>query len=340
MDLIRSASSALMGLLTSSCTPPRLEPLDSALTSFPQFSQLPIELRLKIWSYSASPRLLHLHLHGYNPAWYVGDQCFAGYASAITDGSVNVFDGPSFIPDPYQPGSELPGYIRHRPLPQHMTITSCISAHPCDCRYFPSKSWSALPPPAAFLACRESHDVLAKQFRRCLENEYNSQGHVVVNPVSRINISPPDIPPYTGVIFNPMVDTIHLRANVSSLSSVQEICRFTAIAVQQIPDIRRVVFDLEVSMPPYRFWGSPRFQYWEKWCPIGWWVPTQYLVQLKDLEQVFLVGKKGERMLPVDWKDRTERQWVVELLKVEDQWPIEWEGRIPSLKCVSTLEEA
>lgn len=57
------------------------------------------------------------------------------------------------------------------------------------------------------------------------------------------------------------------------------------------------------------------------------------------LREVVLLVRKKEKMLPVEWRNRTEGQWVEELLKVEDQWPAGWEGRMPSLKFVYDLED-
>jgi hypothetical protein len=161
----------------------------------------------------------------------------------------------------------------------------------------------------------------------------------VVNPISRFEKSPPSEPPVTGLIINPSVDTLHIGVNVASYSGVLTLSRFAAIVAQQIPDIQRVILSLHIAMPPYKFWASARFQYWKNWGGIGWWVPSRHLIKMPALREVVLLVRKKEKMLPVEWRNRTEGQWVEELLKVEDQWPAGWEGKMPSLKFLYSLED-
>jgi hypothetical protein len=69
-------------------------------------------------------------------------------------------------------------------------------------------------------------------------------------------------------------------------------------------------------------------------------VPVRFLVKLRGLGEVILVCNLKEKMLPVEWRTRTEEQWAEELLKEREGWPVEWEERMPSLRFVGSVEEA
>ncbi|KAK0103133.1 hypothetical protein ONS95_000691 [Cadophora gregata] len=345
MQLIQSASTALSRLFSSSSTRHDTHALHNSPSSFPQFSKLPVELRLKIWSYAAPSRILRVHLHEYTPHWINDENRWEGYApepnsnqDSDTDAPANA-NLPRFIPTPVDLLPALPMYANEALRPQHMEITACTSSHPCGCKTYPPKSHSLLPMPGVLLACQESYAVLSKQYRRCLENEYNAWGYEVVLPF-RVKEYPPSRPPVTGLIMNPLADTLHVRVNVASFSGVMVLRRFAAIVAQQVPNIQRVIFSLHITMPPYKFWASARFQYWKNWGATGWWVPAKHLIKMPDLREVVLVVRKKEKMLPVEWRNRTEGQWAEELLKVEDQWPAGWKGKIPSLTFVDNVEDA
>jgi len=353
MGLFRTANLVLSRLFTSSSS--RYDPEHSQLdqspsgpTSFDQFSRLPVELRLKIWSFAAPSRILRVHLHEHCPSWIDEEERWAGYApdpspdrdsdsdQPTTSSSSNL---PRFIPGPDEPLPAIPLYPETLPRPHHMVITPCSASHPCGCEYYPVKSHNLLPLPGVLLACHESRDALWTKYRRCLEEEYDAWGHKVPSPTSRFEKSPPSEPPARGLIINPSADILHVGVNVASHSSVLELSRFAAIVAQQIPDIQRILLSLRIAMPPYKFWASARYQYWQSWGKSGWWVPARHLIKMPALREVLLVARKKEKMLPVEWRARTEGQWVEELLKVEDQWPTAWEGRMPSLNFVDNLEE-
>ncbi|KAH6719471.1 hypothetical protein BKA61DRAFT_276567 [Leptodontidium sp. MPI-SDFR-AT-0119] len=323
MDLIQSASSALSWILSSSSKPQDTKPSYPPLETFHQFPELPVELRLKIWGYTAPLRTVRVHLHDFSPSMVGGSRS----------------SGPRFIQGPVEQRPDLPIYNSMDTEPHHMIITLCSPSRDCGCDMFPPKTRNLLPLPGVLLACHESRDVLLKEYRRCLEDEYDLWGQAVANPTSRMQKSLPSEPPVTGLIVNPSADIIHLSVNVSSCNSVVQLNRFAGIAAQQLPDLQRIVLNVHIAMPPYKFWATGRFQFWKNWGGSGWWVPARYLVKMQYLKEVILIVKKSERMLPVEWRNRTEGQWVEELWKLEDQWPAGWEGRMPRLKFVQSIEE-
>lgn len=337
MGLLQTANSLLSSLFTSSSSRYDLEQSPPGPTSFEQFSQLPVELRLRIWSFAAPSRILRVHLHEHCPSWIDEEERWAGYAPDPSRDRDSDSDEPtasslSNLPR-FDPGPET------FPRPYHVVVTPCSASHPCDCEYYPPKSHNLLPLPGVLLACRESRDSLWTHYRRCLDEEYDTWGHKVASPRSAFEKSPPSQPPVRGLIINPATDILHVGVNVASHSSVLELTHFAAVVAQQIPDIQRVVLSLQIAMPPYKFWASARYQYWQSWGTSGWWVPARHLIQMPSLREVLLVARKKQKMLPVEWRTRTEGQWAEELLKVEDQWPTAWEGKMPSLNFVDSFEE-
>lgn len=148
------------------------------------------------------------------------------------------------------------------------------------------------------------------------------------------------LPKLRGVVINPCVDMINLAVNVASRSGVQEVGDWAVIVARQIPDLRKIVLEMGIAMPPYKFWQKERFQYWKKWGDTEWWVPIRALMKMKALRQVVIVAKEGEKMLPVEWRSRTKAQWSAKLLMVQERWPEEWHGVPPRLTIVGSLEEA
>ncbi|KAE9368420.1 hypothetical protein N431DRAFT_428204 [Stipitochalara longipes BDJ] len=315
------------------------------MTSFPQFSKLPIELRLKIWAFALEPRYLRIHLHKSYPMWLNDEQRYEGYAPAWPEHSslTEPFNGPEYIPMTREEGGELYGYpdSQSDPRPCGIILTPCANTHPCGCTYFPPSSTHAQPLPGSLFACCESRDASMGQYIRCMEEEYDTRGLVVVHPSSQLVKSPPStLLPRTGMVINPSLDMLVLRANVASRSGVQEVHHLASILSVQLPDIGKVVIQLGIAMPPYKFWQSNRFQYWRKWGEDGWWVPMRFLVKLRGLKEVVLVCNLKEKMLPLEWRTRTESQWMEEFLKLEKGWPAEWKGKMPSLKFVGDVANA
>ncbi|KAG4442022.1 hypothetical protein IFR05_002490 [Cadophora sp. M221] len=322
MDLIQSASSALSRVFSASSRPQDTKPVHSSVETFHQFPELPVELRLKIWSYAAPSRAVHVHLHEFWPSLMTG-----GDSSAR----------PIFIRGPAEQRPALPKYHGRVPQPHHMVITLCAASRPCGCTLFPPKTENLLPLPAVLMACHESRDLLLKEYRRCLEDEYDTWGHPVAIPTSQMQKSLPSEPPVTGLVINPSTDILHLSVNVTRCDSVVQLNRFAGIVAQQMPDIQRVVLHVNTAMTTDKFFAPDRFEFWKNWGGSGWWVPARYLIRMPYLKGVILVVEKNQKMLPVEWRNRTEGQWVEELWKVEDQWPAGWGGRMPRLKLVQSV---
>ncbi|KAH8787431.1 hypothetical protein F5882DRAFT_461675 [Hyaloscypha sp. PMI_1271] len=201
-------------------------------SSFPQFSKLPIELRLKIWAFALEPRHLRVHLHKFHPSWLNDQQRYDSYAPDWPEHSslTEPFDGPQFTLMTEEEGGEIycdPDYYSD-PQPYHMVVTPCADAHPCRCTYYPPSSTHALPLPPLLSTCRESREAFMGQYIRCLESEYSTRGVPVVHPTSLLAKSPPStLLPQTGLIINPSLDAIILHANVASRSDVQQDCYAT-----------------------------------------------------------------------------------------------------------------
>ena len=344
MSSLLNVGSALKAFFTSSRSPqqPPVPPLDS----FPQFSKLPVELRLKIWTFALNSRNLGLHLHLSHPNWLNDEQRYEGYAPAWPEHSslTKPYDGPEYVPE--EEGENLYGYpdswhSQSDPRPCHMALTPCSALHCCDCSTFPFSSAHAQPLPTSLFACRESRDANIGQYIRGLEDEYDTRGCLVVHPMFRLKKSPAyTLLPRTGIVINPSVDVLLLRANVASRSSIQQIHHLASILATQLQEVQKVVLQLEIGMPPYKFWQRERFQYWKRWGEDGWWLPMRFLLKLKGLREVVLVYNPKEKMLPLEWKTRTESQWLEEFSKLEERWPLEWEGNMPSLKFVGDIENA
>jgi hypothetical protein len=342
MGLLTSASSTLTTIFASSQAQTQASPSTS---SFPQFSKLPIELRLKIWAFALEPRPLRVHLHKFDPSWLNDQQRYESYAPDWPEHSslAEPFDGPQFTPMTEEEGREIycnPDYPSD-PQPYHMVVTPCTDAHPCRCTYYPPSSTHALPLPPLLSTCRESREAFMGQYIRCLESEYSTRGVPVVHPTSLLVKSPPStLLPQTGLIINPFLDTIILHVNVAYRSDVQQVHYFASILSTQLPEVRKVVIQIDIAMPPYKFWQSARFQYWRRWGEDGWWVPTRFLIRLRGLREVVLVCGEKEKMLPSEWRARTEGQWVEELEKKREEWLGEWRGEMLSLRFVGDVKEA
>ena len=189
-------------------------------------------------------------------------------------------------------------------------------------------------------ACKESRNATVLLYKRVLEEEYDIRGKTVLNPVSGIEKSPTSMPPRTGLAINYSIDAIIMPVNIPTRSAILELHHFSAVAAQQIPHLRKFIVHLRIFMPPYKFWSSRRFQYWRKWGETSWWVPIRYLLRMRALEEVVLLRNGEEKLLPSEWKSRVIAQWTEELLKVKDAWPVEWEGKMPSLRFVTSVAEA
>lgn len=346
--------------LASALTPSWLKPSKKAppplpprppIIHFPYFNKLPVELRLKIWAFSVEPRIVPVHLH----------------TRQTREENDNAPEEETETPESNE-GAPPPlnfsytgNFARDysRDVSHTMAITTCknpLDYERCKCSTYSIGGRHFHNLPAQAIVCRESREVVLametyKQYY--FSHTYNTSGlqQEMVQP-SHI-FSPqadPELLPKTdrgtaarGVILNASLDTIYLRANVASRSEIQEVCHFSTIVAREAPEIRKVVIELGIAMPPYKFLAKARFEYWKAWGESAWWVPVGPLLRMKGLREVVLVThghRDGKRKwLPEEWKVRTEGFWREELLKYVEFWPGEWEGAMPKLMFVDTIME-
>jgi hypothetical protein len=341
MEIIRNAAAHVGSLIpTSFMDWPKVE-TPSPQKHFPKFSQFPLELRIKIWKLALTPRVIHLHHRVFSPAYNEEIQAWNGYAPAAAHASSLTLEEISRLPI-YRPLTEEEGgEMRNSGIPTHVALTPCSGTHPCGCKRFPPHSRFAPPLPGVLLACHESRNNTIAAYKRVLEGEYDNRGFPIVPPTVAVIKSSISEPPVTGAILNPAIDIIALTVNVASRFSVLELKHLTGMVARQIPDITKVVLRGSIAMPPYKFWSSARFRYWESWGQDSWWVPAAHLIKFQRLKEVIFFyhkEKKRQQLLPDEWKARTQAQWESELLKVESMWPDSWKGMPPTLTFVTDLE--
>lgn len=331
MDILRNATARIQSLFASHRGYGTEDP-SAVSKSFPQFSQLPAELRIKIWRLALPPRLIHLHLHE-----YMGKRD----------------ESPTIINET-EAGDEEEDDISHafrgtRGLHPTMAITTCNrSQQPCGCKKYPPKSRYGVLSPSVLSVCHESRAATVYYYSTVLNKIYNANGQAVVpredflNP--RRTFAGEETTPYnpseTGVFFNPAVDIPVIRFNVKSRQDVEDMHHLIAIAVKEVLGIKKVVLQCYIAMPPYMWWQRDRFEKWRRMGANGNWVPRK-IVKLKNLEELVLSveGKELRKMLPEEWRERTVSIWEKELLGMQDRWPGEWEGTVPKLRFVSTLQD-
>lgn len=305
------------------------------IQSFPQFSRLPIELRLKIWQFAMFPRLIQLHLHEYASNEERPAQLQEAGINGDEDEDPDEWE---YAQNPFQ------GIRGRYPT---MAITTCSGNYPCGCKYLPPRSHYRLPSPAILSVCSESRQAIVAFYSTVLNKIYNARGQAVVpasyfftpHRMHEATWEGPYDPSETGVFMNPAVDIPIIPFNVKSIQALRDMDHLIAIASKEIPSISRVVFRIYIAMP-YMFWNRERFQKWKQFGPNGDWVPRK-LVQLKKLREVALLveGKVLQKMLPAEWRQRTVQIWQTELLRMSNSWPEEWEGIMPTLRVITALEE-
>jgi hypothetical protein len=316
-------------------------------THFPQFNQLPYEIRIKIWEFALEPRIIPLHLHALDVSYKYEVQAWDGYAPNDPDESSyspeEVSRLPVYRPLTEEEGGLIPGRIDDmEPSPKHMAVTPCSGAFHCKCDSPPPHSPSAPSLPAVLFACHESRNTNVFSYKRVMEDEYDDRGLPFIPPTSGLVKSPISKPPVTGVIINPAIDTILISVNVASRTSVVELRHLAHIIARQVPDITKVVLKGRIVMIPLKFYSAQRFQFWKGWGHNGWWVPVISLLKLPRLREVVFYydeETKNKQFLPDEWKARTQAQWTSELMKVEERWPDAWNGKIPAFNFTSDLKE-
>lgn len=351
------ASLLVPSWLKPSKTAPPPPPPRPPIIPFPQFNKLPVELRLKIWEFSIEPRVVPVHL--YTSSSQEDEDVLNDEEEMESRPTAPENLPPSRAPpmhfDSYTYGNEL-----ENPSGKRMAVTTCRNpmAHErCECSTYSigGRHFHNLPPQA--IVCRESREVIQAMDtykKYFFSHTYNTNGlHQDVYDPEHL-FSPqadPTLLPKTdrgtsarGVILNPSIDILYLRARVSSRSRIQEVCHFSTIVAREAPEISKVVIDLGIAMPPYKFLAKDRFEYWKAWGESAWWVPVGSLLRLKGLKEVVLVthgdGEGKRKWLPEEWKVRTEGLWRDKLLRYVEFWPGEWEGVMPVMRFVERFEEA
>jgi hypothetical protein len=318
--MFKSAFSTLNSLFGSKASAGEPSTTQSSLSSFPRFSDLPTEIRLKIWEFSLEERIIPVHMHG-----FTGDRNVA-----------------STLPDIHDAGSDEEADPPLETMYKAMALTSCIRSYPCKCSYYPPSSGHTEPLPGVLLASHESRDATLGKHLTYLEKEYDIRG-IAVHETSMISFPPDEFPrkkTRRGVRINPSVDTILLRFNVASWQGMVNLHHFAAIAANEIPGIKKVVISLYIAMPPYQWWQKQRFQKWRNWGADGKWV-SRKIVKFGNLREIVVVveGKVYAKMLPDEWRERTLEIWRMELRGLRERWPVEWEGCMPELKFVTRFED-
>jgi hypothetical protein len=317
--MFKSAFSTLNSLFGFKAPAGEPSTSQSSLSSFPRFSDLPTEIRLKIWGLSLEERIIPVHMHG-----FTGDRNVA-----------------SALPDIHDAGSGEEADPPLETMYNAMCLTSCVRSRPCKCSYYPPNSGHTHPLPGVLLASHESRDATLGEYSTYLENEYDTHG-IAVHETSMISFPPnePRKETIRRVRINPSVDTILLRFNVAGWQGMVNLNHFAAIAANEIPGIKKVVISLYIALPPYQWWQKQRLQKWRNWGADGKWV-SRKIVKFRNLREVVVVveGKVHAEMLPDEWRERTLEIWGTELRGLRERWPVEWEGRMPELKFVTKFED-
>lgn len=332
MDILRSVISAIKSILGSirsaenSC--------GNLPASFPLFSELPVELRLRIWELALIPRVVPIHLTTYSSDTdsdiLVEEDEENDESEDNTAGDNN--DEPEDVSDEAN--------SRHSVDKSPMVVTTCTLKGVCGCQYLPPWSPTRVASPAVLFVCRESYRAVARHYSTRFGNVYNLEGQVMGPPSCfqdsrflRADTKTFD-PARIGVYLNPAIDTLKLRFKIPSWQAVTCLHQFVTIAAREASDIRSVVLDIIIVLRPFQWWQRTRFQKWRNWGNTGRWVPKD-VVNFRRLKEVVLVlGQVERQMLPAQWRERTEMLWEEQLKEMSSQWPAEWNGVMPVLRFV------
>jgi hypothetical protein len=357
MEILRNVAAYLGSFIFTSLSEQPTVENPSPPARFTRFSELPAELRVKIWKFALKPRMIGLHHHRVDISYCHKNEAWHGYAPDEPLKSNLTAEEISRLPT-YRPLTEeesgqgphvpYPGQISPRQHPPaHFVITACDKGSPlCNCNrkapYRPQHSGLAPPLPGVLVACHESRNATMSAYKRVMEDEYDSRGLPFIPAISGLVKLPYTEAPMTGAIINPAIDILSFTVNIAQSSAgVRELKSLTTVVAQQVPDITRVVLRGQIFMRPANWWGSQRFQYWKSFGKTGSWVPAVRLLKFNKLKEVIFYYPKEKtkrEMLPDEWKARTQAQWDSELLKVESRWPESWKGIPPTFRCVTDLE--
>jgi hypothetical protein len=166
--------------------------LPCSSSSFPQFANLPIELRLQIWELSLESRIVPAHLH----------------VDFLDDGPDTNADQSTPIEGDEDDDDMEALKLWHQTM-AISAITACTEGGkwPCKCRYDPPHSPHAMPPPALFSVCCESRDATIAYYAKYFEKEYTTRCGLPTIP--SVSLATGEVAERgRGVLFNPKVDTL------------------------------------------------------------------------------------------------------------------------------------
>jgi len=94
---------------------------------------------------------------------------------------------------------------------------------------------------------------------------------------------------------------------------------------KQLPNMTRIVVSTVIALRPYMWSRKERFEYWKTMGHDAKWVPRN-MVQFPHLRDVVVLlgGETHEKMLPIEWRERTANIWSEEMERVRETWPDNW----------------
>ncbi|KAH8599104.1 hypothetical protein B0O99DRAFT_738019 [Bisporella sp. PMI_857] len=354
MNILESALSKVQFFFssTSKSSSNNTPPKDTIQHSFPRFSELPLELRDYIWKLAAQQRIIPLHLSQYTHREYKISEWLAENSLSFSEANTE-----EPVLERLRHEAEGVGSIFYF---YTMSILICDEGN-CECSYLPPSSPHFIPPPATFLACRESYVATRPFYKSYLRDEYTTRGLPFKGEfglkLARNAQRPPslrgektprqdDSSYRTGVFASPAHDVLMVKMNIASSSSVQEIHQLIAVLSKEMPNLKKFAVRATISMPPYKWWTKERFQYWKTIGVNTNWV-SKKVVCFGKLEELVLIldkriyGEKAKngKMLPEEWRIRTAEIWKTELEGMREFWPENWNGEMPRFRIATGLED-
>lgn len=141
-----------------------------------------------------------------------------------------------------------------------------------------------------------------------------------------------------GFYANPSIDHFAMKISVLKKSrGLPGLHKFIAIAQHERAFATRVqtfLLEIDYTLRAYNWHNS---QLSDKWKLVGVdasWVPAKKLIKFEQFKEVvvFLRTLRIQYALPEAWRVRTATQWHDELMKVRDEWPETWKGVMPKLR--------
>lgn len=325
-------------------------PSSQSSQTFPQFNELPVEIRLQIWelALATNPRIIPIHLH------------------ALEVERLGVDDNPD--------SATSETVIRY--------ITECAQTRGgCKCYSYQHVS-NRIVLPSLLSVCRESravtqsggHGVYFNKLYDTTTNRRWEPRHPIKDLRLRIQevdytwmlpfvsvtetrpqqvwalddnregIKVEDIETATaktvrkGFYANPSIDHFAMKISVLTRTrGLPGLNRFIAIAEHERIFATRVqtfLLEIDYTLRAYTWHASHPSDKWKLVGVDASWVPAKNLIKFEQLKEVivFLRTLRVQYALPEAWRVRTATQWGEELMKVKDEWPKTWRGMMPKLR--------